>query len=180
MFVDEIAVSTVVYLPPEEIYEFLVDFPRYADYSKHLREVRKSGDGSPGTRYRLRFSWWKLTYTAESRVTDVTPPHRIDWNITKDIHAVGRWRIEELEELPHDAPDDAETACRVFFEVEYDPSTVSAGDIDLPRFVSLRWVIAKLEPVLQTEAERIVERIVADLEGRPRHVDITIHTHTRR
>ncbi|KAB1196718.1 MULTISPECIES: SRPBCC family protein [Haloferax] len=173
---DEIAVSTVVYLPPEEIYEFLVDFPRYANYSKHLREVRKLGDGSPGTRYRLYFTWWKLHYTAESNVTDVTPPTRIDWNITKDIHAVGRWRIEALDDLPADAPDDAETACRVFFEVEYDPTTVSAGDIDLPRFVSLSWVIEKLKPVLQTEAERIVERIVADIEGRPRHVDITIHT----
>ena len=177
---DEIAVSTVVYLPPEEIYEFLVDFPRYADYSKHLREVRKRGDGSPGTRYRLHFSWWKLNYTAESRVTDVTPPTRIDWNITKDIHAVGRWRIEEFDELPADAPDDTETACRVFFEVEYDPSTVSAGDIDLPRFVSLGWVIERLKPVLQTEAERIVERIVADIEGRPRQVEITIHTESGR
>ncbi|WP_416839253.1 type II toxin-antitoxin system RatA family toxin [Haloferax sp. DFSO52] len=177
---DEIAVSTVVYLPPEEIYECLVDFPRYAEYSDHLREVRKRGDGTPGTRYRLYFTWWKLHYTAESKVTDMTPPHRIDWVVTKDIHAVGRWRIEELEELPSDAPVDAETASRVFFEVEYDPSTVSAGDIDLPRFVSLRWVIKKLKPVLETEAEHIVERIVADIEGRPRHVDITINTSNRR
>ncbi|WP_411962973.1 type II toxin-antitoxin system RatA family toxin [Haloferax sp. YSMS24] len=177
---DEIAVSTVVYLPPEEIYDFLVDFPRYADYSKHLREVRRRGDGTPGTRYRLHFSWWRLNYTAESRVTDVTPPNRIDWNITKDIHAVGRWRVEELDDLPADAPADAETACRVFFEVEYDPSTVSAGDIDLPRFVSLGWVIDRLKPVLQTEAERIVERIVADIEGNPRQVEITIHTQTGR
>ncbi|CQR50456.1 MULTISPECIES: type II toxin-antitoxin system RatA family toxin [Haloferax] len=173
---DEIAVSTVVYLPPEEIYEFLVDFPRYADYSKHLRDVRQSGDGSPGTRYGLSFSWWKLSYTAESKVTDVTPPTRIDWTITKDVHAVGRWRVEELDDLPAEAPSDADAACRVFFEVEYDPDSVSAGDIDLPRFVSLGWVIDKLRPVLQKEAERIVERIVADIEGRPRRVELTVHS----
>ncbi|AFK18775.1 SRPBCC family protein [Haloferax mediterranei ATCC 33500] len=173
---DEIAVSTVVYLPPEEVYEFLVDFPRYANYSKHLQDVQQFGDGSPGTKYALNFAWWKLTYTAESKVTDVTPPTRIDWTITKDIHAVGRWRVEALDDLPDDAPSDADTACNVFFEVEYDTQTVSAGDIDLPRFVSLGWVVDKVKPVLQKEAERIVERIVADIEGRPRKVDLTIHT----
>ncbi|ELZ91517.1 hypothetical protein C440_14424 [Haloferax mucosum ATCC BAA-1512] len=173
---DEIAVSTVVYLPPEEVYDFLVDFPRYANYSKHLRDVRQFGDGSPGTKYDLHFSWWKLTYTAKSEVTDVTPPTRIDWSIIKDIDAVGRWRVESLDELPEHAPSDAETACRVFFEVEYDTQSVSAGDIDLPRFVSLGWVVEKVKPVLQKEAERIVERIVADIEGRPRRVELTIHT----
>ena len=30
--VDAVEVSTIVYLPPEEIYDFLIDFPRYADY----------------------------------------------------------------------------------------------------------------------------------------------------
>ncbi|ELZ84340.1 hypothetical protein C455_01517 [Haloferax larsenii JCM 13917] len=173
--VDEIAVSTVVYLPPEEVYEFLVDFPRYANYSKHLTDVRQFGDGTPGTRYHLQFAWWKLTYTAESRVTDVDPPNRIDWTVTKDIHATGHWRIEELDDPPDDAPSDAATASRVFFEVEYDTQTVSAGDIDLPRFVSLGWVVDKVRPVLQKEAERIVERIVADLEGQPRRVELTVH-----
>ncbi|WP_396613112.1 type II toxin-antitoxin system RatA family toxin [Haloferax sp. S1W] len=174
---DEIAVSTVVYVPPDEVYEFLVDFPRYANYSEHLTEVQQFGDGSPGTRYQLRFAWWKLTYTAESQVTGVDPPHRIDWSITKDIHAEGHWRTEELDELPDDAPEHTETATRVFFEVEYDTRTVSAGDIDLPRFVSLGWVVGKVRPVLQKEAERIVERIVADLEGEPRRVELKIHNH---
>jgi len=59
--VDTVDVSTVVYLPPAEIYDFLVDFPRYADYSRHLEEVhRHNGDGSPGTRYDITFAWWKL------------------------------------------------------------------------------------------------------------------------
>lgn len=174
--VDEIAVSTVVYAPAESVFEFLVDFPRYADYSDHLTRVRQVGDGGPGTQYALTFAWWRLTYTAESRVTDVDPPRRLDFTVTKDIHAVGRWRIEELAELPDDAPVHAETACRVFFEVEFDAGTVSAGDIDLPRFVSLGWVIERIKPALQKEAEGVVERVVADLEGRRRDVELTIRT----
>ncbi len=31
----------------------------------------EDGDGASGTRYALHFSWWKLTYTAHSEVTDV-------------------------------------------------------------------------------------------------------------
>jgi uncharacterized protein YndB with AHSA1/START domain len=175
--VEAISVTTVVYLPREEVFEFLIDFPGYARYSKHLREVRQRGDGSPGTRYELEFAWWKLTYTARSEVTAVDPPERIEFTITKDIDADGHWAVEPID-LPPDAPADAETACRVHFEVEYDPGSVSAGDIDLPRFVSLGWVIEKVKPVIEREAERVVERVVADLEGRRREVDLTVDRRT--
>jgi hypothetical protein len=172
--VDEIVVSTVVYLPPEEIYEFLIDFPRYANYSEHLTEVRQEGDGTPGTAYELDFSWWRLTYTARSEVTEVEPPGRIDWRITKDIDARGRWRVVELDELPADAPVGAETGCRVFLEVVFDPQSADSSMIDLPRFVSLDWVIEKLKPVLAREAERVVRRIVRDIEGRDREVALEL------
>lgn len=170
---DEVEVSTVVHLPPPEIYEFLVDFPRYADYSEYLREVRRSGDGSVGTRYALRFAWWKLTYTAHSEVVDTDPPTRIDWRIVKDIDARGHWRVTEV---PEEAPPDAETACRVALRIEFDTDSASSDAIDLPRLVSLSWVIEKVIPLIQDEAERIVERIVADLEGEPRPVELTVHT----
>jgi hypothetical protein len=175
--VDEIAVSTVVYLPPAEVYEFLVDFPRYANYSEYLREVRRAGDGSPGTRYDLTFAWWKLTYTARSEVTGTDPPERVDWRLTTDIAAEGRWRVEPLEELPPGAPGDATEACRVCLEVEYDPDSVSAGALDLPALVSLDWVVRKVTPLIVEEAERVVERIVADIEGRSRPVELTVHRH---
>ena len=56
--VDELVVSTEVYAAPEEVYEFLLDFPRYGRYSEYLREVRTlAGDGGPGTRYELVFAW---------------------------------------------------------------------------------------------------------------------------
>lgn len=169
---DEVEVSTVVYLPPEEIYEFLVDFPRYAEYSKHLKQVRSEGDGSPGTMYYITFAWWKLGYTAHSRVTDVDPPERIDWELTKDIDATGYWQIDPI---PEEAPAGENHACRVHLYIGFDPHSADSNTLDLPRFVSLDWVIGKVKPVLVEEAERVVERIVSDLEGRRREVDLVVH-----
>jgi SH3-like domain-containing protein len=173
--VDELVVTTVVYLPPEETYDFLIDFPRYAKYSEHLRTVsRRSGDGGAGTRYALRFAWWKLTYTVESEVTEVEKPETIDWRIVRNLDASGRWVIEPLDEVPSDAPDDVDAASRVSFEVAYDPGSANEGGLDLPRFVSFGWVLDRLKPAIATEAERIVERVVEDLEGTHRPIDLTV------
>lgn len=166
--VDTVEVSTVVYLPPETVYDFLLGFQRYAEYSEHLSEVRQYGDGSPGTEYELDFSWWRLTYTSRSRVTDVDPPYRIDWQIIKDIDAVGQWIVEPLEDDP--------PRTKVTMRVQYRPDSADERMIDLPRLVSLDWVIEKVKPRIQAEAERVVRRIVADLEGDPREVDIDIET----
>ena len=171
---DEIVVSTVVYLPPDEVYEFLEDFPRYARYSEYLKDVNQRGDGGPGTRYDLRFAWWKLTYTVRSEVTEVDPPWRIDWRIVKDLRAHGHWGVEEFDDFPDDAPTDAEAACRVTLHVEFDPQTARDGTLDLPRFVSFDFVVDKLKPVLVREASRVVERVVADIEGRHRQVDLVV------
>jgi uncharacterized membrane protein len=170
--VDAVEVSTVIYLPPGEVYDFLIDFPRYANYSKYLTRVSANGDGSPGTEYDLRFEWWKLTYTARSRVTSVDPPTRIEWEIVKDLSAHGHWRVEEV---PEAAPPDRETASRVWLHIEFDAGSVSKNAIDLPALVSLGWVVKKVKPLIESEAERIVSRIVADLEGKRREVELTIH-----
>ena len=161
-----VEVSTVVYLPPKEVYEFLLDFPRYARYSEHLTEVRQFGDGTPGTEYALEFAWWKLSYTARSRVTDAERPRRIDWRVIEDIDAVGYWRVDPLE--------DEET--EVTLVVEYAPDSANDDAVDLPRFVSLEWVVRKVKPKIRAEAERVVRRIVADLEGERRDVTIEIET----
>jgi ribosome-associated toxin RatA of RatAB toxin-antitoxin module len=170
--VDRVEVSTVVYLSPEGIYEFLVDFPRYARYSKYLTEVTQNGDGGPGTRYTLRFAWWKLSYTAHTRVTDVDPPRALDWEVTEDLDARGHWRVEPDGV---EAPSGREHACRVRLFIEFDASSAAPRALDLPRLVSLDWVIEKVKPLVQREAERVVERIVADVEGEPREVDLEIH-----
>jgi hypothetical protein len=172
--VDRIHVSTVVRLPSTEVYEFLKDFPRYARYSEYLTRVAANGDGSPGTRYRLRFEWWKLTYTAHTEVTDTDPPEQLDWQVTEDIDASGRWRIEPLDTDPS-TPSDDDPACRVHLEVRFDADSVGGGILDLPRFVSLDWVIDRVKPILVEEAEQVVERIVADVEGERRQVDLVVH-----
>lgn len=163
---DRVEVSTEVYLPPAEVHEFLLDFPRYAEYSEHLTTVRQYGDGTPGTEYELDFAWWKLSYTARSLVTDVENPHRIDWRVVKDVDAVGRWDVERLDD----------EATRVALVVEYAPDSAADDSIDLPRFVSLDWVVEKIKPKVKAEAERVVRRIVTDLEGEPREVEVEIRT----
>jgi hypothetical protein len=168
--VDTVEVSTVVYITPEEAYEFLVDFPGYARYSKYLEGVDQHGDGTPGTEYDLHFAWWKLTYTARSRVMEAEPPERLDWQVIKDIDAKGRWLVERV-----DPPVGRENAVRVRLRIGFFPDSADESAIDLPRFASLGWVIEKVKPLIQEEAERVVRRIVRDLEGESREVDLEIH-----
>jgi Polyketide cyclase / dehydrase and lipid transport. len=178
--VDELVVRTHVYADPDVVYEFLLDFPQYASYSEYLQEVRTlEGNGGPGTRYALTFAWWKLTYTARSRVTDVDPPARIDWTITKDIDAGGCWRVTPLEETDENARHGGPT-CEVAMEVAFDPGSASPDALDLPRLVSFDWVLKKAIPLIKSEAERVVERAVRDLEGSTRDVDLDVYVDSDR
>ena len=184
---DRVEVSTVVRLPPEEVYEFLLAFRGYADYSEYLESVRQFGDGGPGTEYALRFEWWKLHYTARSAVTEVDPPRRIEWRILKDLDASGRWLIDPIEDADGptrgstDGASGGETGgsaprTEVTFVAEYAPGSADDGIVDLPRFVSLGWVVERIKPKIREEAERIVRRVVADLEGHERDVELRIET----
>jgi len=192
--VDELVVSTEVYADPEDVYAFLLDFPRYADYSEYLREVRTlEGEGGPGTRYALTFAWWKITYTAHSRVTGVDPPGRIDWEVTKDIDASGCWRVTpatagDSDSTADDSDDGTDAAdptddpnpCEVALEVEFDPGSASSDALDLPTLVSFDWVLKKAIPLIRGEAERVVERAVRDLEDSTRDVDLDVYVDSAR
>ena len=195
--VDELVVSTKVYADPQDVYAFLLDFPQYANYSEYLREVRTlQGDGGPGTRYALTFAWWKITYTAHSRVTGVDPPKRIDWEITKDIDAGGCWRVtpiasdgdavdqtDDADDQTDDADDQTDNAqptCEVALEVEFDPGSASSDALNLPRLVSFDWVLKKAIPLIRTEAERVVERAVRDLEESTRDVELDVYVDSER
>lgn len=171
---NRVEVRTVVNLPAAEVYDFLLDFRAYAGYSEHLRSVRRLGDGGTGTEYELEFAWWKLHYTARSEVTELEPPERIEWRLTKDLDAAGRWLVDPIETGREDAETQPKT--EVAFIVEYALGSVDDGIVELPRFVSLGWVIKKIKPKIRAEAERIVRRVVADLEGEPREVDLRIET----
>jgi uncharacterized membrane protein len=170
--VNRVEVSTVTYLPAEDVYEFLLAFRGYADYSEHLRTVEQFGDGDAGTEYVLRFEWWKLHYTARSEVTEVERPRRIEWRLIKDVDASGRWLVEQLDDGDGETPPET----RVTFVAEYAPGSADDGIVDLPRFVSLGWVLERIKPKIRSEAERIVRRVVADLEGEKRDVSLRIET----
>ena len=172
--VDSIVVRTVVYAEAEEVYAFLRDFPGYANYSKYLTGVEQYGDGGVGTEYALRFAWWKLTYTARSKVVGVDPPTTIDWRIIKDIDASGAWHVDPCEDIPDDAPDDATAACEVALSVTFDPDSADASVLNLPALVSFGWVLERAIPLISDEAERVIERAVRDLEGRKRDVSISV------
>lgn len=172
---DRLVVETDVYASPEAVYEFLLDFPRYQRYTEYLDTVdRTSGDGGAGSEYALSFSWWKLSYTAHSRVTDVTPPERIDWAITRDIDARGSWEVEPYDDPPSDAPADTETACRVRMVVAFDPDSADSDAVSLPLTVSFGWVLDKLTGLVEEEATRVVRRAVRDLEGDARDVTLDV------
>ena len=173
---DELVVSTEVYADPADVYELLLDFPRYANYTEYLREVQTvAGDGGPGTQYALTFAWWKISYTARSEVTDVDPPRRIDWAITKDIDASGRWRVTPSTADREDGP-----VCEVALDIEFDPGSASPDALDIPRLVSFDWVLRKAIPLIRSEAERVVERAVQDLEGSTRDVHLDVYVDSDR
>jgi hypothetical protein len=173
---ERLVVDTVVYRPVGEVFAFLREFPGYANYSEYLERVDElDAEAGEQARYALRFAWWKLTYTARSVVTEIDDEERIEWHILGDFDAGGRWLVAERD-LPADAPGWAETATAVRFEVEYAPETAHSGLVDLPRLVSLDWVIEKAKPLVEREARTVVERAAADLEGRSRSVELTVRT----
>jgi len=166
--VEELEVGTEVRLPPEEVYEFLLDFPRYADYSKHLDSVDAFGDGGVGTDYSLTFKWWKVRYTVRSRVTEITRPERIEFELVSGLSADGEWIVDPVE--------GDRTASQVTFVARYDPGSVAGDAVSLPSFVSVDWVVDRVMPFLEKEAKRVVERVVADLEGERRSVELSVVT----
>lgn len=164
---DELAIETTVHVPPDEAFEFLVDFPGYAMYSDYLDRVDAIGDGGEGTEYEIAVSWWRLSYTARTEVTEIDPNNRIDWRVTKGPKARGAWSVK-----PRDGQETESTTVTLL--IRYDAGSVDRDLVDLPRFVSVESVASRVKPLVKREAEQTVERVVADLEGEPRSVDLTI------
>jgi len=171
--VEQLEVSTVVHVPREEAFDFLVDFPGYTAFTQYLEEVRVDGDGGEGTRYDLVLSWWKLSYTANSEVTGTDRPDRIDWRLVGSLDAEGSWVLEDATD---EAPDGVDAATRIRFLARYRLDSLKAAPIDPPRFISMDRVIQRVKPVVFDELGTIVGNIVEALEGEPRSVDVHVST----
>ena len=72
-------------------------------------------------------------------------------------------------------PAGVETGTRLWFTVEYDPGTANRRILDLPRFLSVDRVIDRIKPRLYDEAEGVVRRLVATVEGTERPVELIVH-----
>lgn len=175
---DAVELSTVVYVTPEEAFEFLLDFTNHERYSEYVSDVTRRGDGSVGTRFDITLQWWKLSYTLTPAVTGLDRPERIDWRVPDDVHARGFWGIEPVAEADREsdvATADGGPATRIRLRIEFDRRRSRLGGLRLPPMVSTDWVLGRIKPMAAREAQSVFERAVADLEGEPRHVDLEFH-----
>lgn len=158
---EELVIQTEIYAPPSDVFSFVRDFRGYAEYSDYLADVCQDGDGGVGTTYELTAEWWRITYRAQTEVTDIEPPDRIDWRVVDVIDANGAWELESTT-----------GGTLVTLRIAFDAASADTGAVNLPRFVSLAWVFDRVKPIVELEAIAIVERIVADLEGSSREVEL--------
>lgn len=167
---DVLEATTTIHAPREEVFELLRDVEGYVRYSDHVEEVTRDGDGGGGTEYGIVLAWWRLDYTARFRVTDVDPPERVGWRVVEDLDARGSWRLEPTEvEDPT-----VEHATRATLTARYEPDSADEGALSLPPLVPVSAVVERARPFVEREAQRVLARVVADLEGEPRPAELEI------
>lgn len=169
---DAIELETTIHAPPADVFALVRDVPGWRAYSDHVTAVARDGDGGPGTEYGVTLSWWRLSYTVRFRITDVDPPERLGWRVVEDVDARGCCRL-----APIGVDDPAvDHATRVTLTARYDPDSADEGALSLPPLVSLASVVELARPFVEREAERVLRRVVADLEGEPRRATLAVRT----
>lgn len=167
---DVLEASTTIHAPRSAVYDLLLDVEGYGTYSDHVRRVTRDGDGGPGTEYDVTFAWWVLTYTIRVQVTDLDPSGRVGWRVVDGLDANG---VCHLEPTDADEPD-VDHATRVVVTARFDPDSVDDGAF--PSFLPIASVVERLRPFVEREAERVLARVVSELEGRPRRATLTVRT----
>lgn len=166
MTVRRVVLATDVEVEPHRAYEFLLDFSGYPEYTDVLEDVRRDGDGGVGTEYHLDVTWWRIDRTLRSRVTALSPPDRIDWRLLADLAIRGAWRIDQ--------PESTTAPTQVRLVVEYDPSGSRLAGRGIGAALSSDRLRRSLVPRVRAEAEALLERIVTDLEGERREVELRV------
>ena len=151
--VNEIEVARAVDRLPEAVFDRIRAFESYPSYSSYLERVRPIETSESLPTYRLEFAWWRLSFETRTRVVALDPPNRIDWEVVADLDAHGSWAVTE------DAGSSTLT-----LHVEYAPETLASENVSLPFGITLGWVREKAESLIETEATRVLDRIVADIE----------------
>lgn len=84
--------------PPEEVFAFLDQPERHTECIPSLTEsslIQRLENGGSRVRFTARFLG--LNYSGEMRTTDYTPPERIIWSLSGDLHGTIRWYLESTE-----------------------------------------------------------------------------------
>lgn len=156
-----VEVSRTVTRSPSPVFEYLLDFKRYAGYSTYLTDVSKvSGGGDGTTQYEVTAAWRGIGGTVTTELTGVTPPERIEWRLADSRAAGGAWTVENTETAHATAP-----ASLMTLEIRFDPGALGGTAISLPGFLPVDRLLGRLGPTVEAEAANVVERIVADLEN---------------
>lgn len=161
--------DATIHAPPGAVYGLLRDVEGYGAYADHVSDVTRR-EGTLET-YEITLSWWILSYTIGLRVTDAEPPRRIEWRLVEGGDARGAW---ELERTTVDDPA-VDTATDVSLIVRYDPDSADVASLSLPPFVPVSAVVERARPAVEREAERVLARVIADVEDEPRQASLSVH-----
>jgi uncharacterized membrane protein len=87
---------------PEEIFDALLDVPRFPEWAAGLKRARvvdaaggETSDLRPGTMLEFTLSAASITHQVASTVTVVEPSQRLEWNYVAGATGSGGWLIED-------------------------------------------------------------------------------------
>ncbi|HEX5847693.1 MAG TPA: SRPBCC family protein [Rubrobacter sp.] len=87
---------------PEEIFDALLDVPRFPEWAAGLKRARvvdaaggETSDLRPGTMLEFTLSAASITHQVASTVTVVEPSQRLEWNYVEGATGSGGWLIED-------------------------------------------------------------------------------------
>lgn len=152
--------------PPQPVFDYLLDFQRYGEYPRSVAAVSRvtGGEGvdPTQTRYEVRAGWRGIQGTVTTVVTDVDPPERIAWRLADTTAVNGAWTVA-------DAPPaaSADPGCRIELSIRFDAAALDGVVDTLPRILPMDVIVRRLASAVETEAEAVLDRIVADLEDEP-------------
>ncbi len=144
--------------PIEDIYSFFLNFKNYkehTEYAKDIREIRSN-------EWEMDWKWWIVGYTSRSKLVDYKKNKYIEWKVTKDVKARGRWEFEELDE----------NTTKVRLKLLYDPK--GAEKANPLSFIPASVLVGLAKPILKRQISKILKRVAKEVEGKPREVDFAI------
>ncbi len=134
--------STIIQAQREVIFKHIADFSSHPAWRRSVIESSVSGEPAVGTRVTQRLTLAGHTLTAEFRITEFDPPHRISFVYEGPPRVRGGFTLEAA---------DGSTRVHVF------TSTVLGGAAEL--------VEDRIRETVEAEARHELERLKSRVEG---------------